>query len=167
MIFPLAAGARTSRVELQRGRRPATGEAQPLAVFCTSSPANRHLQNSPKKYSIKSTGNYNAKPLALTCIYGPLLVGQHMFREVFFFCSSKDREFASTLLYLPTALCSRAGNYEGFTHANSSYNDNVLKRLYKRIHYMGGCVDCAPWRTLKSPDGKLYVEMVQKKPKHC
>ena len=106
-------------------------------------------------------------PLILRVYMGFYLWDNTCFEKFGFFFSSKDREFVSTLLYIPTALCSRAGNYEGFTHANSSYNDNVLKRLYKRIHYMGGCVDCAPWRTLKSPDGKLYVEMVQKKPKHC
>ncbi|KAK7114843.1 uncharacterized protein [Littorina saxatilis] len=62
---------------------------------------------------------------------------------------------------------SKSGNFEGFTHANSSYNDLMLKKLYKRIHYMGGCVDCAPWRTLKTAEGRVVVEKRAKKAKHC
>ncbi|XP_076449192.1 uncharacterized protein LOC143285679 [Babylonia areolata] len=61
----------------------------------------------------------------------------------------------------------KRGNHEGFTHANSSYNDHILKRLYKRIRYMGGCVDCAPWRTLFTSEGKVRVEKKASRPKYC
>lgn len=61
----------------------------------------------------------------------------------------------------------KAGNYEGFTHANSTYNNNLLTRLYKKIQYMAGCVDCAPWKTRKDSRGKIVVEFVTRKPKHC
>lgn len=61
----------------------------------------------------------------------------------------------------------RAGNHEGFSHPNASYNDRMLIRMYKRVHYMGGCVDCAPWHTLQAKDGRMYVETRTSKPKHC
>nr|KAG5686931.1 hypothetical protein BaRGS_018920 [Batillaria attramentaria] len=61
----------------------------------------------------------------------------------------------------------KAGNFEGFTHANSSYNNHLLTRMYKKIQYMAGCVDCSPWRTRKDSQGKVYVENVKIRPRHC
>ena len=140
-------------------------ETRHLAVFCTTSPANRHSQNSVENIFWNPLGISKLNPGSPVCAL--LLVGQNMLWEGYSSFKAEKLPVDCLSLYKPTAFCSRAGNFEGFKHANSSYNDNVLKRLYKRINYMGGCVDCAPWRTLKSPDGQLYVEMVQKKPKHC
>lgn len=41
----------------------------------------------------------------------------------------------------------KSGNFEGHSHKNGEYNHNLLRRLYKRLHYGAGLTSCAQFYT--------------------
>ena len=59
----------------------------------------------------------------------------------------------------------KAGNIEGQGRPNSSYNRNLLKRLYKDVNFSAGFVDCANLSTKYEKDSVIIVK--RKVPTYC
>ena len=59
-----------------------------------------------------------------------------------------------------------AGNFEGHGHKNGEYNHNLLVKMYKRIKYGAGLVDCAERHTKYEKDWSIVI-FSRAVPKHC
>ena len=59
-----------------------------------------------------------------------------------------------------------AGNYEGHGHKNGEYNHKLLVKMYKRIKYGAGLVDCAERHTKYEKDWSIVIAS-RAVAKHC
>ena len=60
-----------------------------------------------------------------------------------------------------------AGNMEGHAHENGQYNENLLSKVYPRINYDAGSVECAEHYTRFDTNGMNVFFLRREIPKNC
>ena len=96
-----------------------------------------------------------------------VVIGRRAYDNWLVFYSRKQKHTVidATQTLLAVHQTTKAGNFEGHGHKNRDYNDKLLVKLYKRVKYGAGLVDCSEHFTKYDKNSIVFTN--RGVPKHC